>query len=242
MNPGCFFIQEIKQELKVAIVYIYPHAGADGHIHKAVEFLETYHSNPPGLEHETIIVCNGAPVNKDTQRLFSGLPNCRFINHSGSGKDIGGYQLAAQHIACDLMVFLGGNTYFRRPNWLYRMGESWLKYGDTLYGTMGSAGGFSNGIQIHPHIRTTGFAMSPDLMNLYPVRVTKNSQRYPFEHGSNCLTSWIYSQGKEVWIVGWSGEYPLAACNSIPNGYHNNDQSDLIIGDRLSKPPYWHTP
>lgn len=242
MKPDCFFIQEIKQELKISVVYIYPEAGANGHINKAVEFLDSYQLHDPGMDHDTVIVCNGSPCNDDTKRLFGWLPNCTFLNYTGSGKDIGGYQLAAQSVPCDFMVFFGGNTYVRKPGWLYRMAETWLKHGDTLYGSMGNSGEVAYGRQVYPHVRTTGFWMSPDLMNRYPVRVTQDGQRYPFEHGSNCLSSWIYAQGKEVWIVGWSGEYPLAVCSSIPNGFHNGNQSDLLVGDRISRPPYFHTP
>lgn len=223
--------------MRVAITYIFPLNGQGQHGVKAMRFLDTYHKHPPGLDHDTIIVCNGGEASAETHFMFSSLPNLMMMEHDDKqGQDIGGYQYAALHYPCDLMVFLGGNSYLRREGWLKRILESFQKHGDTLYGATAHRG-VGN---IHPHIRTTGFWMSPALLNQYPMRVTRNDQRYPFEHGPNCLTTWVTALGKTPLLVSWDGEYEWKNWDNVPNGYHKGDQSNVLIGDRLTMPPYHH--
>lgn len=223
--------------MKICVVYIYPLGGESGYYDKAIKFLHTYHENPPGIQHDTAIVCNGTPATEETQFLFGSLPNCSFINHDGSGLDIGGYQLAARTVPCDLMVFFGSSTYFKRVGWLIRMFTSFNLHGDTIYGAMGNQGDVHSWVK--PHIRTTGFWMSPGLMNRYPIKVTQSDQRYEFEHGPTGLTSWVIAQGKQPWVVAWDGDYRLQTCDHIPNGFHRGNQENLLVGDRMSSPPYY---
>jgi hypothetical protein len=75
--------------------------------------------------------------------------------------------------------------------------------------------------------------------NRYPTQITRNEQRYAFEHGSDCLTSWMLRQAKPVLVVTWGGEFSVQICDGAPNGFHNGDQSNLLVGDRLSCPPYY---
>lgn len=227
--------------MKVIVVYLYPMNGTEGHFDKAMEFLTTYHACPAEHEHETVIVCNGHPITEEATYLFSSLPGLHMTYHDGTGRDIGAFQFAATHFPCDMMVFFGGNTYIKCTGWLRRMVEAFKKYGDTLYGTTANRG--TEGQGVWPHIRTTGFFCSPRLMNAYPERITdsgRHGQRYAFEHGPNSLTQWIVNSGKHPWVVAYDGEYMLPACDTIPNGFHQNDQSNLLVGDRMTRPPYHH--
>lgn len=237
----CFFISE--PHPKIAVVYIYPHDGHQGFAPHALEFAQSYARNPPGLHHDTIIVCNGASISQPSKDLFDPLPNKTYIEHDNSGWDIGGFQAAARHSTADMLVFCGVHTYFRKPGWLFRMHEVFLELGDTLYGSTGNQGDERFGVW--PHVRTTGFWMSRLLFNAYPHQVTESGaggQRYAMEHGKDCLTSWIVRQGKQPWIVAWDCVWPVQQCDQIPGGYHNGIQFNLLVGDRLTAPPYWHTP
>ena len=89
---SCFFIKPPK----VALVFIYPINGHQGFSTKALEMSQSYQRNPPGADHETIVVCNGAPATQPSKDLFSPLPNLTFIDHDNSGWDIGGFQAAAR--------------------------------------------------------------------------------------------------------------------------------------------------
>lgn len=223
--------------MKVRIVYVYPNFGNDHYLNLAVNFLKTYHEQPPGMDHESIIVCNGNPPDEMAEILFGSLPNLHFIHHDNSGYDCGAYQRAAREFSdCDLMMFFGASSYLRGNGWLSRMVAAWQKHGNTLYGTSANRGHIAVGV--YPHIRTTGFAIAPSLFNQYPEKVT-TERRYLFEHGVHCLTSWIKARRLVPWLVSWESEYKEPAWDSVPGGYHNSDQHNLLCGDRMTSPPYW---
>lgn len=228
---------------RLCVVYIYAIGGAQGYREKALQFVDSYHRNPPNLKHETIIVCNGVPADKEATKIFGSLPGMQFIDRDDSGWDIGGFQDAARLVPCDLMLFCGGHTYFRKPGWLVRMWDVYCEKGNTLYGSTGNQGDLR--VNVHPHVRTTGFWCNPALLASYPHSIKTHGgggQRYEFEHGVSCFTNFVRSQGLTPWIVGWDTMRPITECDSIPNGYHQGDQSNLLIGDRLCSPPYYHIP
>lgn len=219
--------------MTIAIVYVYPAGWTD----KAAKFLATYEMFPPGGEHQSVVVCNGGPADDETRFLFGSLPNLTLLQHDNSGQDIGAFQLAAQVTPCDIMLFLGSHTYFRRGGWLHRVRATFKEYGDNLYGATGNQG--DSRVNVYPHIRTTAMWCSPGLMNRCPLRVTDASQRYPFEHGPNGLTTWHLSQPlNRAMVCGWYGEWDVLNCDQMPGGFHRGDQSNLLIGDRLTCPPY----
>lgn len=237
MKDACHMIRHPK----IAIVYCYADGGAGGYRDKAVQFVNTYHQYPPELAHRTIVVCNGVSANGDTQSIFGSMPELSFIDRDGSGWDIGAYQDAAHKVPCEMMVFFGGHTYFRKAGWLARMWETFTQFGNTLYGATGNQGDMR--FNIHPHIRTTAFWCSPALLNAYPHQVTTRGgggQRYEFEHGTTCITTWCRNQGLQPWVVGFDSVFPVTSCDSMPGGYHNGQQHNLIVGDRLTCPPYHH--
>lgn len=227
--------------MKVTIVYVYPNIGSDHYLTLAARFLKTYHEHPAGFPHESLVVCNVHPPNEEVDLLFGSLENYRAMHHDNSGYDCGAYQHAARdNTSSDLMVFFGASAYLKGAGWLARMVESYMKMGPTLYGTMGNRG--APHIGVHPHIRTTSFWIPPALFNQYPHRVTDPSHRYPFEHGPDCLTSWVSRQGLVPYVVSWSGIYRWELWDAFPNGYHRGNQSDMLAGDRNSEPPFYPVP
>jgi hypothetical protein len=221
--------------MKVVIIYIYPNNSYRG---LADRFVNSYQVCKTNIEHELVVITQAFDPDDETRGVFSSIPNVRFIRHDNSGYDIGAFQKAAREIPCDLMVFLGASGYLKRQLWLDRMVEARQKYGDTLYGTMGNRGG--GGIQ--PHIRTTGFFMSPALLNQYPRVIDRPELRYGFEHGPECLTTWILGMNLVPWLVAHEGEYEMKDWDNIPKGMHKEDQANLLTGDRLTCPPYYPTP
>ena len=223
--------------MTIDLVYIYPVDGSEKHLTYAWRFLNSYYENPPGADHNSVIVCNGGSPD-DTFVFFKAMPNFRLFQHDDSGFDIGGYQAVAKQSSADLMLFCGGTTYFRKPGWLSRVITSTIRYGlDSLYGAMANRGEMI--ANVYPHIRTTGFWIGRNLFNQYPVSVTRTDQRYEFEHGATGLTTWVRNQNKKVVVVGWTGEYIWPNWGNMPNSFHHGDQSDLLMGDRLSEPPYY---
>ena len=220
------------------LIYILPTAKhGQKHFHYGCRFVRTFKENPPDYDYRLYVVSNGGPPSGKAVVQFSWLRG-RFIEHDDSGMDIGAYQLVARSIASEMMVFFGGSSYFRKPGWLKRMVEVFNQERGDLYGCTGNQG-VGN---IFPHIRTTGFWCDPKLLSEHPMRVTQNSQRYPYEHGPHGLTSWMLATGRDAWVVGWDTARPLHDCNSLPGGLHNGTQHNLIVGDRLTEPPYYHAP
>jgi hypothetical protein len=221
--------------MKIQVVYCYPAHSGDGYVDFAWRYLNSCLSCPAGIDHENIIVCNGG-ITDAVPEVLKALPNCRLMIHDNSGYDIGAFQAAARASAADLMVFMGVSAWVKGEGWLARIAESFKAHGEALYGVMGNSG--VPQMSVWPHIRTTGFWMSPALLNRYPHIVSKPDERYAFEHGPNCLTQWVRNQGLKALVVSWGGVYDYSNWDTIPNGFHRGDQSAMLIGDRLSDPPY----
>lgn len=231
--------------MRVCVIYNYPTKNfGPEHAAYAERFVTSYEKNPPNYDHATVVISNGGRHSGAAVCQFSRIKGTQFLPRENIGMDIGAYQYAAQAIRCDLMVFFGGSSYIRGPGWLVRMVNAFQCHGDGLYGCTGNQGDnrvTAAGIErVWPHVRTTGFWCSPKLINDHPFRVKDNSQRYPYEHGAQGLTTWTISQHKPVMIVGFHDIKPLMQCDSMPGGFHNANQENIMVGDRLTAPPYYH--
>lgn len=224
--------------MKIVCVYVYPMMG--GFADYAERFVGSYCANPPMRDHQMIVVSNGGPPNALAVEQFSNIGGTMFLRHDNSGQDIGAYQMAAMKVPCDLMVFFGASAYFRRPGWLRRMVSAYQCYGEGLYGCTGNQGDVR--FNVWPHVRTTGFWCNPKLLNEHPLRVSDNNQRYPFEHGEDGLTSWVLSKKLPALIVGWNQVAPLHQCDAMPGTFHKGNQENVLVGDRLTHPPFYHCP
>lgn len=226
-----------KSSLNMAVVYIHTTLSGQKGRDYTSRFIKSYRDNPPLLDHKTVIVLNGTKATTNIAIQYSGMPNVQFLEHDNSGYDIGGFQMAARDIPCDMMAFFGQSTYFQRPGWLVRMRDSFLKHGNAQYGAMGNRGNLH--VKVWPHIRTTAFWMDPKLMNSYPDVISTPEMRHPFEHGPNCFTGWIASRGIKSWVVTWNDELLWEDWDSDPNGYSRGDQSSMLAGDRMCERPYF---
>jgi hypothetical protein len=217
--------------MRTAIVYVHP-IGWD---EKAIRFLASYHANEPGGKHESVVICNGYEPNDGARILFGSLPNLTLIGHNNVGQDIGAFQFAAAAYSCDMMIFFGAHSYFRKPGWLARCESVFAQYGEKhLYGATGNQG---NG-PVWPHVRTTGFWCAPELMNQFPWRITQNIERYEFEHGGSGLTTWVLNSGRRALVCGFVGEFDVRVCDHLPAGLHRADQGNVIFGDRFTCLPF----
>lgn len=137
------------------------------------------------------------------------------------------------------MMYLGGTTYCRRAGWLMRMVGAFMNLGqNNLYGSCGHGGAGP----VRPHIRTTGFACSPRMLAQYPRRPQNDADRYATEHGAGCLSDWFTQNGHRVLVITFGGEYDLAHANDDPNGYARGNQWNMLLGDKLTAPPFQSVP
>src|SRR4029077_19167443 len=165
--------------MKVAIVYVFPNTADAQRTEQAARFVSSYNAHKPGMDHESIVVLNGSSGGGAgfATALFASLPNMRILQHDNSGWDIGGFQLAARTVPCDIMVFFGASAWFPRENWLERVVQSSRFRGLGLFGCHGNQG--DGRVAVWPHVRTTGFWLTPELLNRSPNLVTEPHQRYP---------------------------------------------------------------
>lgn len=230
---SCFLFKH-----RVCVLYVFPTVPGKW-LNYAKRFARLYEKFKPATEHRLLVISNGGTPTPAMQGVFNQVEHEWFV-HDNSGWDIGAYQHAARRIDCEVMVCLGASTYLRKAGWLERMVQSAEKYGIGLYGAMGNTGDGRH--LVWPHLRTTGFWFQPQLLNAYPFRITHFKQRYEFEHGRTCFCEWVRANGIKPLVVTFDGEYSIEDWNKIRNGYHRGDQSNLLTGDRLTEPPYYHRP
>lgn len=206
--------------MNIDLVYI--HVPKDNeHVDFAARFIATYHEYPPDFEHDTIIVCNGSSPTNFTDCLFASIPNRKYFLWTDEGWDIRAFQEVAQISKADFMVCFGGPAYFRRRGWLKRMAEAWLKHGPGMYGSMAT-------YEVTPHINTSGFWCSPELIRSYPIKCVTKHERYQFEHGPNALWRMARSKGMPVMLVTWDGEWGPDQWRIPKNIYRRGDQSNCL--------------
>ena len=206
-----------------AVVYVYP-LGESEYDLSAQRFVASYRDFPPLYDHSLHVVFNGPAPSAENIALFDGL-QAHFHRHDDSGWDIGAFQRAAREIDCELILCLGGNSYFRRSGWLRRMAGAVSSHGDGLYGASAS-------YERDPHIRTTAFWCDPLLLRAYPKRVRSYQDRYDFEASEISLTRLAEYVGLGCWLVTWCGEYAKKDWRSPPNIFRRGDQSNSLVFDR----------
>src|SRR3974390_734163 len=149
--------------MKPLIVYVY---AGERYLDSAARFISCYNNFPPGEDHDSLIVCNCGPADGMVRALFGSLHNASFIQHDNSGYDMGAFQFASSIQPPRIAVFFGATAFMQRAGWMKRVVESTQRRGLGIYGAMGNAG--DERVRVFPHIRTTGFWLSTELLNRYP--------------------------------------------------------------------------
>lgn len=187
--------------MKICLVYIAVTGGpltAD----YCARFTASYHEFPPGVEHDTVVCCNGGPLPSEISLMFTGMKAVMFPRPNDPGWDITAY-LDAARAPCkdyDMMLCCGESVYFHRAGWLKRLEEAWTKHGPGMYGPFGSN-------MVRAHLQTTAFACPPSALANYPKQHLNGLDRYEFEHGSRPFWKYIASRGMPVKMVTWDGEW-----------------------------------
>lgn len=187
-------------------------------------FVTTYQEYPPGYEHDTIVICNGGPLRTSTTLLFSGMDAMMFPRENDPGWDVSGY-LAAARGPCsdyDMMLCLGESIYFFKPGWLKRLVDASLKYGPGFYGVFSSNA-------VSPHLQTSAFFCSPELLRQYPQIPKNRGERMEFEYGQRALWRRTVGQGKPVRLVTWDGEWEPRLWRVPRNILWRGTQDNLLM-------------
>lgn len=218
--------------MKFQILYCWPRG--DEFLSYAYRFITSFSQFPPQVEANIVILTDPGELDGELE-LARTLPNVSFFQCPAPGKDLSRYFAYAEQSDADVIMCLGGSTYCRRAGWGLRAVTAFMNMGPiNLYGACGHTGAGP----VRPHIRTTGFWCSPKVLRRYPMRPHSHAERYQVEHGGGCLSDWFANQGGQVLVVNFGSEFDLAHANDDPNGYARGNQANLLIGDRLTCPPY----
>lgn len=195
----------------------------------AQEFWASYKNFPPGVDHDTVIICQHSEPSPGMREMFEEFANAKFYIHDDKGWDIGGYIALAKSglVKTDFMICCGGSTTVRREGWMKRMVESWDKYGEGFYGSLSS-------YQIRPHFNTNGFWTSPRILAEYPFPINTHADRYGFEHGPDACWIRVHESGLPAKLVTWDGEYDWPEWRSPNNISCRGDQSACLMFFRIN--------
>lgn len=188
-------------------------------------FAASYHENPPGEAHDTIICCNGGPLTLCQASLFASFRCPLFWPRANdNGRDISAYTEASKTVAADyeMVLCLGESVHFWKPGWLKRISEVWQRYGKGFYGFFGSH-------VTRAHLQTTAFATTPEFLREYPLIVKDKESRYEFEHGERALWRRLHKQNKPVKLITWDATYNPGQWRLPKNGLWKGDQSDCLF-------------
>ena len=190
----------------------------------AARFVATYHEFPPGVEHDTLIICNGGPLSVDKTLLFDSLNPMMLLRENDPGWDISGY-IDAARVPCsgyDAVLFLGESNYFHRAGWFKRLVDAWNKWGPGMYGPYSSNA-------IRSHLNTTAFFCSPGLVASYNAKVCDRKSRYEFEHGPSALWRKAEAQTLSVRLVTWDNEWEPRAWRMPRDILWRGNQSNCLM-------------
>jgi hypothetical protein len=203
--------------MRVAVVYVFPMVNQRVYFPLAQRFCDTWRKHPG---HSLHVLCNGGNPGPMDQRPFAGLTQS-FHTCSNVGWDIGAFQWACESIPCDLLVCLGAPVHFYRSGWLDKMVDAYLEYGPGLYGCAAY-------LSPNWHVRTTSFAMPPELLSSYPYEIgSTRASRYFFEHGSGSFTRHVLELGFPCVMVTWKGCFPFDQWRD-----HAPNRDEILVRDQ----------
>lgn len=187
----------------------------------AARFAATYRQFQSGYPHDLIVICNGGPLAPHRAAHFTGFPFRFHPRPNDSGWDISAYQDAAGSYKSDFIVCLGESVYFNQPDWLGRMVDARLNYGEGMYGFMATHA-------VRAHLNTTAFACDTRYLVKYPP-VQDHGSRYEFEHGKTALWRRIAAGGGAAIFVTREGCYEPGRWREETNILNSGDQSSLLL-------------
>lgn len=208
--------------LKIVAAYCYPTTDRSTYDKMARRFADSYIENPPGeYDHRLVVLVNG-PKYPGINKAFDPLP-VEYLQHDNSAKDLGAYIKAAYSVDSDLLVCLGAPVFFHKAGWLDCMAAAYFDNGPGMFGVFGAQAPL-------PHLRTTGFGISPELLRSYPYAIT-TSTRYQAEHGPDSLSLWVERTGFNSLQVAWTGVFSR-------DGWHQPLKKDALMYDQHSVNQY----
>ena len=226
----CEFVREEITGLKILVAYIVvtgaPHGcdlARDKRAGYLDRFVQTYQTNPPGVAHDLLAVCNGGEPSSAVRAKLASIGAKFYVRPNDGGKDISAYQEVAEKFGdhYDFLVCLGESVFAHYPGWLARWAEARAQLGPGMYGLYGTN-------TVRTHLQTTAFGIDPKYLRAYS-KVTDNAGRMEFEHGHGALWRRVVISGGRAWLVTWDGVYEPREWRVAPNIIWRGDQTNCLL-------------
>jgi hypothetical protein len=210
-------------------------------------FVASYRQHSAGLAHRLIAVLNGFARPEDATVQFAALGDLdhEIVVVSPPALDLPSYARAAEALDASHLCFLNSYSELLAPGWLAALYETLSLPGVGLVGATGSyeAPRSVNPLRRrrwprfpNPHVRTTAFMLSRDLMRLlhWPDVDTK-SRAWELESGRAGVTAQVRDRGLRALVVGRSGESYLPPEWPASATFRSGNQTNLLVADNRTR-------
>lgn len=224
-----------------------------------LEFLRSYRQHPAGVEHELVVLLNGAD---DDVAASASLPaelgnvEHRLIALGRSVLDLPAYGLAAHELDHDRLCLLNSYSTVLADGWLGLLDRA---LGEPDVGLAGASGSWESQAEWirgkrrywlyqlatlpgarqdyprfpNPHIRTTAFMIRRQAMlELELQRARDKRDTYLLESGTRSITRQIQQRGLRAVVVGRDGRAYDVAQWPRSATYRAGAQRNLLVADR----------
>lgn len=224
----------MRLQQKIAVVYNYLGSATQGGYlgssadELAREFFASL-GNQKQREDFDYFICSSNSQISSELRAESPVPIAGFFLYSGRGWDIGAYIYSAKKLQnYDLVVFMNSQARFSSSSALVKIESAWK---DSPAGILGMSSSF----EVSPHVRTSSFAIPPQLLLGYPKRVSSRYDACVFEHSPVSVSSWVQDQGLSARVVYDSGVFSLSDSRNPAGVFRSGDQGLLLVSDRHTR-------
>jgi hypothetical protein len=209
--------------MKIAAVYIAVTNGPHTTDHCA-QFVASINDYPGLVQVDFWIACNGGPLTTEQILILSPLNPYYMPRVNDQGYDLSAYQDAVRGPCAlyDAVLCLGESIRAVRMGWLQRLVSVWQRLGPGFYGFFGSN-------NVSPHMQTSAFFTSPDILRSYPIKIQTRAQRYEFEHGSRAMWRLMLQKGRPVRCITWDGEWLPHQWRQPPDILWRGNQGNLLF-------------
>lgn len=216
-------------------------------VENARRFVDSYRAHPAGTEHRLLAVFAGPEEDRTAfHEAFAPVEHERL--DLGLGMDLAHYRTAVDRFPATAYCFVNTVTEVLVDGWLEKMAVALA--GEDV-GMVGATGSYESPNAVrpgplrrmrpgfesfpNPHLRTNGFAMERELIELidWPAQMTRE-ETVALEGSSRSLTRQVRARGLQTLIVGRDGAYPPERWRESRT-FRVAEQENLLLGDNRTR-------
>ena len=233
-DDGIERVSLVSQNYRFAIVYNYLGAKTKGgYLAQSPELLARNFFDSLAKQHSAeffdLYICCTNSLFPLELRAVSPLPIKESLCYRGLGWDVGAFKFMSKKLlSYDLVIFFNSQARFTHPEALLGLAKAWNQDPRGLLG-------YSTSFEVSSHVRTSSFAIPPDLLNNYPQKANSRYDACVFEHSPKSLTAWVISKGLPVRAVYSIGAVDLDKSRNPSGVFRSHNQELLLVSDRHTR-------